>query len=315
MIFCNAGETIGYKNTKIQSQIEILYGVTLWSFLLSIPTIIIYSLVGEGQLFGNFNWVSFAFILLSACLTIASIITWASASKNLPMSIAEGVSEIYIAFLTFFSWLLFGGKLNYWHIILIAVVVLACLVLAFIQNKGGGKSKYNLKLGFIFLAVWVVLSIAKGLIPGLVAVDGLNGFAYNFVLACIMLVASVAFIFSKNSFASHKIKRYPLKRSDGIKLGSKEREEIVSNKKFLKTTISVLKDPWLFVVGFCRTASQISLIYLALKMNLGIVEAVSVFGIVLIMLYERIVMKEKISITSYIILIIIAFATAILGIV
>ncbi len=285
MIFCNAGETIGYKNTKNQNQIDILYGVTLWSFLLSLPPLIIFAIFGKTPLFANFNFTVLAFVLLSAVFTIASIVTWASASKHLPMSIAEGVSEIYIAFLTFFSWLIFGGKLSYWHIILIALVVVACFVLAFIQNKGegGGDKKYNYKFGFIFLSVWVVLSVIKGLIPGAVANDGMNGIVYNFILSTMMLLASLVIILSK--------------------------------RKFKKTTLAVLKDPWLFVVGLCRTVSQISLIYLALKMNLGIVEAVSVFGIVIIMLYERIIMKEKISIASYIILIIIAISTAVLGIV
>ncbi len=283
MIFCNAGETIGYKNTKNQNQGDVLYGVTLWSFILSLPTLIVYAIVSENSFFGNFDLFNFLFILLSACLTIASIITWSTASKHLPMSIAEGVSEIYIAFLTFFSWLFFGGRLTYWHIILIAVVVIACLVLAFIQNKGEKNVNYNYKLGFIFLAVWVTLSIIRGLIPSAVAHEGVNGIAYNFMLSSIMLFSSLIFVLSK--------------------------------KKFVKTTIAVLKDPWLFVVGLCRTVSQISLIYLALKMNLGIVEAVSVFGIVIIMLYERLIMKEKISIASYIILLIIAVATAVLGIV
>lgn len=289
MIFCNAGETIGYKNTKNENQIDILYGVTLWSFLLSIPTLIVFAIASKTSIFGNFDWVGFAFILLSAVITVASIVTWSSASKNLPMSIAEGVSEIYIAFLTFFSWLLFGGELNYLHIILIALVVIACFVLAFIQNKGDGskKGKYNYKIGFIFLAVWVVLNIIKGLVPAVLAKDGMNGIAYNFILSSVMFLASfIILLTSKKSF-----------------------------KNIAKTTLSVIKDPWLFVVGLCRTASQISLIYLALKMNLGIVEAVSVFGIVLIMLYERLIMKEKISIASYIILLIIAVATAVLGIV
>ncbi len=285
MIFSNAGETIGYKNTKCQSQLDVLYGVTLWSFILSIPTLAIFLLIKSDGLFENLSWVNFAFIVIATILTISSIALWASASKHLPMSIAEGVSEIYIAFLTFFSWLLFGGKLNAWHIVLISIVVIACLVLAFIQNKGTKCAKsYNYKLGFIFLAVWVVLSIVKGLVPGALANNGMNGIAYNFILNAVMFFAVFIFIAFRR-------------------------------KAIFKVTKLVLRDPWLFVIGLCRIASQISLIYLALKMNLGIVEAVSVFGIVIIMLYERLIMKEKISIASYIILLIIAFATAVLGLI
>lgn len=280
MILTNAGETISYKNTKVKNGLDILFGVSFWSLFLSILSLPLSLCIGSGQLFENFNWINFGLISFGTVLALLSITFWAKASNDMPMSIAEGVSEIYIAFLTFFSWLLFGGVLTIWHIVLIAVVVLSCLFLAFIQNKQNGKQKnYNYKRGFIFLAFWVIVYIIRGLIPGALADAGMNGIAYNFILNLLMFIVVLIIVLVKKR---------------GSFVGLKE----------------TLKDPWLFIIGLCRTASQISLLQLAFTMNLGVVDAVSVFGIVLIMLYERFIMKEKISWQSYILLIFIAVATA-----
>ena len=285
MILSNAGETISYKNSKSENQLDILFGVSFWSLLLSSLAMAIFCIVDSESIVAGFHWENWLYILAFSVLGILTIIFWSKASKNLPMSIAEGVSEIYIAFLTFFSWLLFGGKLTIWHIVLILVVVVACFLLAFLQNKNKyAKEKYNYKLGFIFLAVWVIIYIVRGLLPGALASSGMNGIVSNFFL-CIVMQIIIIFILL--------IKKHSIK----------------------KATINSLKDPWLFVNGLCRMANQISLMYLAFSMNLGVVEAVSVFGIVLIMLYERFVMKEKISLLSYVILVIIAIATAALVII
>ncbi len=281
MVFTNAGETISYKNTKTENQFDVLFGVTLWSLILSIPSLALFLIPGSGTLFSGFDLKDLGFIALATVLAISSICLWSIASRHLPMSIAEGVSEIYIAFLTFFSWLFFGGRLTIWHIVLIVIVVVACLLLAFIQNRNNNVKSYNFKRGFLFLAFWVVVYIIRGLIPGALANSGMNGVTYNLLLNLMMFIIVLIVM-------------------------------IIKKRLNLKTIFTVLKDPWLFVIGLCRTSSQISLVYLALKMNLGVVDAVSVFGIVLIMLYERLIMKEKISWQSYIILVFIAIATAML---
>lgn len=78
------------------------FGVSFWSLFLSIISLPLSLCIGSGQLFENFNWINFGLISFGTVLALLSITFWAKASNDMPMSIAEGVSEIYIAFLTFF---------------------------------------------------------------------------------------------------------------------------------------------------------------------------------------------------------------------
>lgn len=282
MILSNAGETISYKNTKVSDSSTVLFGVTFWSLILSLPILFVAGLCGDNLNFDAISMSDVGYLLLVTVMSLFSIVFWAKASQHLPMSIAEGVSEIYIAFLTFFYWLIFGGRLSVWHIILLCLVIFACLLLAYFQN-GKKVAKYNYKIGFFFLSLWVILYIIKGLIPGALAKSGMSGVVYNFVLNLLMFLITFVYM-------------------------------VIKKKNVFKLTKVILKDKWLMIVGICRIANHISLINLALKMNLGIVDAVSVFGLVIITLYERLIMKEKINWKCYILLAIIAVCTALLGI-
>ena len=311
MIFANAGETIAYKNTKCKSNFNIMFGVTFWSFVLSLPLLFFYLLYKSDLPFQIAN-INLLFVLSISILSLITIVCWAKVSQNMPMSIAEGVSEIYIAFLTFFCWLIFGGRLTYLHAIIIALVVFLCIALAFLQNKKYSqkclikskkllkfnfflgfsiknnkiivkKKNSNYKIGLIFLSVWVVLYVCKSILPRAVAQNNVNGLVYNFLLETMTFLFAIFLSFCKK----------------------------MNFRDLFKTCL----DKWLFLIGLCKTAAHSVILYLALKMNLGIVEAVSVFGIVIVMLYERFVMKEKLNILSYILLIFIAISTCILALI
>ena len=311
MIFANAGETIAYKNTKCKSNFNIMFGVTFWSFFLSLPLLFFYLLYKNDFTFQVTN-INLLFVLLISILSLMTIVCWAKVSQNMPMSIAEGISEIYIAFLTFFCWLIFGGRLTYLHAVIIALVVFLCIALAFLQNRKYSqkclikskkllkfnfflgfsiknnkiivkKKNSNYKIGLIFLSVWVVLYVCKSILPRAVAQDNVNGLVYNFLLETMTFLFTIFLSFCKK----------------------------MNFRDLFKTCL----DKWLFLIGLCKTAAHSVILYLALKMNLGIVEAVSVFGIVIVMLYERFVMKEKLNILSYILLIFIAISTCVLALI
>ena len=80
-------------------------------------------------------------------------------------------------------------------------------------------------------------------------------------------------------------------------------------------TQQVLTDPYLVILGLVRVASQIAIIHLAIVMNLGLIDAIAVLGLVIIMLFERVIMKQKLNKWSYPLLVIIMIATFMLMIV
>ena len=277
VVLSNAGETICYKNSKVQKHDEVLFGVTFWSFLLSLLAFIIFLFTG-GDFFISLDYVTILYIFLMSILNVFCIISWSITSKNLPMSVAEGVSEIYIAILTFLSWLCFGGEIDIWDISLVLVLVLSCILLAFVQKRE--KIKGNYKIGLIFLTIWVVFAVFKGLLPGFIA--GSEMFSYIFLL---------------NLFIFLEVNLYFL----------------IRRKKF-NNFLPAIRDPYLFGVGLSRVVSQIVVIILALTVNLGIIDAVGVLGLVLIMLYERFIMKNKISLKTIILLIVITLSSGALAI-
>lgn len=278
VVLSNAGETICYKNSKVQNHTEVLFGVTFWSFLLSLIAFIIFLFAG-GDFFSGLDWVTILYIFLMSILNIFCILTWSITSKNLPMSVAEGVSEIYIAILTFLSWLCFGGNIDVWDISLVLVLVVSCILLAFVQKRE--KVKGNYKIGLIFLTIWVVFAVGKGLLPGIIAGSEVENFSYIFLLNLFIFLEVNLFF-------------------------------LIRRKKY-NNFIYTIRDPYLFGVGLSRVVSQIVVIILALTVNLGIIDAVGVLGLVLIMLYERFIMKNKISLKTIILLIIITLSSGALA--
>lgn len=272
LILTNAGETIGYKGATGNAK-DVAWGVTFWSVIFSLP-VSLALMFFMPHATSAINWGQLGLLLIMSLIGVATIYFWAQASKHLPMSIAEGVSEIYIALLAIFCWLFFGKSLNIWQIVLISVVIMLCLILALAQCSPKSSTKYNTKLGFIFLAVWVGLSVIKGALPS--AITGLS--AATFVLGqnAIMLVVCL----------------------------------LIQNKRALPATKAAAKNPYIMFVALCRVVSQLSIFYLASRINLGLADAISVCGLVLIMLYERFVFKEKINPYCYPILILLIAATA-----
>ncbi len=269
MVFTNAGETICYKNTKEKNSFFSCFNITFWSFIFSIIIFVVYAIIDGASIFSNFNWFDILIILGLAVLSIFNIISWHISSNNMPMSIAEGVSEIYIVFLTLFSWLIFGGAITVIQIVMIALVIVSCLGLSFIQKKEETKD-YNLKKGFVFLTLWIIVAVIRGLIPGQLSSTGLHPSIYSLILNFLMLMMSLALI---------KIKKQNIKQS-----------------------LQSIKDPFCIIIAICRNVGQIIIIYLATQINLGVIDAVSVLGLVLIAIYERFIMKEKLSWISYILL-------------
>ncbi len=272
MVFTNAGETIGYKCTKSCTG-DAAFGVAFWSAIISLPA-------GLGLLFylpakSSANFAEIGFLCLLSVLGVLTVYCWAKASKHLPMSIAEGVSEVYIALLAIVCWIFFGQALNGWQIGLICAILVACLLLAVLEGgKSATEKKCNPKIGFVFLGIWVLISVIKGALPS--AVTSLHPAIYLMVQNYIMLLICGACI----------------------------------AKKFPKTLKNVVTDPWLMVVGFCRVVSQLCVFYLASRMNLGVADAVSVCGLVIIMLFERLATKERINPYCYPILLLLIAATA-----
>lgn len=279
MVLTNAGETICYKNTKEKDSFFSCLNICLWSFILSILVFLVYLGVDGKDIFVNFNWVDVVFILILALLSIFNIISWFVASRNMPMSIAEGVSEIYIAFLTLFSWLFFGGELTILQICMVALVIVSCICLSFFQ-KSNKVNDYNLKKGFFFLVAWIIVAVARGLIPGKLSNSGLHPALYSLILNFFMLLIALILV---------KVKKQNVVKS-----------------------FRTLKDSFIILISVCRIVGQLVIIYLATIINLGIIDAVSVLGLVIIVLYERIIMKEKISMLSYLFLLLITVGSFIL---
>ncbi len=276
MVLTNAGETICYKNTKEKNSFFSCFNITFWSFVFSIVVFLIYFIIDGASIFNNFNWVDILIIFGLAALSIFNIISWHISSNNMPMSIAEGVSEIYIAFLTLFSWLIFGGTISIVQIIMIACIIISCISLSFLQKRDCRKD-YNLKKGFIFLTLWIVVAVVRGLIPGQLSSTGLHPSVYSLLLNFLMLTMTTALI---------KIRKQKVKQS-----------------------FKSIKDPFCIIIAVCRNVGQLIIIYLATQMNLGVIDAVSVLGLVLIAMYERIIMKEKLSWISYILLVLITIGS------
>jgi len=279
IILINATETIGFKNSKTNNSLKVLFGMSLFSTIISFPFFLFSLIKGGISIFETFNLYTLFCLIVAATFTFFNIIFWSKICKNMPMSIAEGIADVYIVFLTFFSWLFFGGRLEWYHIILMLTVVISCIVLGFFSKSETNK-KYNYHKGFLFLILWIILAIPRNLIPGVISQTTINPFVYSFLLNLLTFIPAAIIMLHKKQ----------------IKESSKQ----------------IIKDPYLMILGLARTGYELIVLYLATRVNLGIIDAISVAGLILIMLYERIIMKEKINNKAYPILIIILIATTLL---
>lgn len=268
-------ETISYKYFK-ENKITVILGVCFFTFAFFGITFFVYSLINSELLLANINFFSLYSTFINAILYMIGILLWILAVKNIYVSIAAPLSNFQIVLTTFFSWLLFADVLSVYEIIILIVLLVACVLLGFETNKQSAKkNKIESKkflIGLMFLTLWIVATVTRNILTKTVILNSLHPVTFQtFKFFFASLVSAVLFLI----------------------FNRKKKGEMANQLR------TVIKNKWYYFIGIANTVSGIIFLLLIQNHNIGLIQAMANLSSVLIIIYSRLVFKEKISILSY----------------
>ena len=214
--------------------------------------------------FHNISWLVMLIMFVKGIFWIAQVFVWVRGIKYVPVSIADPFTMVNMLVLLGLSWLIFSDAVSYLEIVLVIIVFGACLTMGMLQHKQE-KTTSNHKryiIGMLWISLWVLLSTINTCATRFVAEEGLNIFTFCF-LECV--------------FA------FPLTLLVIWFCG-------VSLKETFKKSIG---DEIQYGIGVVDNVPTYLWIPLALTMNLGILEAITVLSTVITIIIGVIFMREK----------------------
>ena len=213
--------------------------------------------------FDNLSWDVWLLILARAAITILQIFLWVKGIKYVPVSIADPFSLNNMLFLLGFSWVIFGDALPWWSILLVVIIYVTCFIMGILQHKQegttGNAKNYAKGLAWIFL--WTVAATGGTLLTRYIAED-INIFTMAFIKSAFVLALCLLLI-------------------------------IVCRQSIVKIFKTVIGDKVQYGIGFFDNINIYFYIPLALVMNLGVLDAITVTATIIVILIGVVFMKEK----------------------
>jgi len=266
------------KNTH--SKMVTLFGLAFWASAFAMVAFGFSFLIFD-DVFANFTWQAFGWIVLRTVLGALSVITWVGTVKYLPVSIGVSLQPARMFPLLVIGVFIFGDAVGL-PAILIAVALFAfCLILGIIQYRAErAAANPNYWKGFMWLLGWLLVATPKMAILRHIGELDVNIILFISIV-CVMTLAG--------SFACLLLTRTSIRA----------------------TFKTIVRDPKMIPLGILDDWWVLLYLPLVMTMNIGVLEAIMVSAVALTVLAGVVLLRERIRWTAYpIIAAIIACAVA-----
>ncbi|MCL2846227.1 MAG: EamA family transporter [Firmicutes bacterium] len=133
MVIASTAEALLWKKNK-RGPLEAAGGSALWGLVLSAVVFAVTVFIGQ-DVFANITWQNIGLIVAVNVFTIICVGSWVMVLRNMPISIASPISLVRLVFLVFFSWLIFGGDLSIWQILVVGLIFIVCAMLGYFSER------------------------------------------------------------------------------------------------------------------------------------------------------------------------------------
>ena len=306
MVLASAIEALLWKKNQ-HGPLETMVGSALWGSVIASP-ILIGTIFFYDNIFVGWAWDLIGYTVLVNVFTMICVAAWVMVLRNMPISIANPISLVRLVFLMFFSWLIFGGGLSIWEILLVGGIFFFCAMLGYFQMRGGKNQStlscscgplgqcgpsctpterqvHNYKMGLLYMGVWLVSLVALEMFAKTVMSRDVIATTYVFIRFWLFFVACIPLIF-------------------------------ILRRGRLKQTARAVASPYIIGIGILwAVASALFNTLLGMGMNVGIVSAINTAAVPLVILGGVLIFKERIRWYSYIFIILILASTVTLSLI
>lgn len=285
--FGYALESICYKYYEKINLSTTILAVTFWTLLGYLATSVFFVLIDFNLYTQNISFINIVFTAINSVFLLLQMILWVKMIRHLKMSIASPIINFQIIIISILSWLFFNDSLNKTEIVLIILMFVFCILLGFFEGKQKTKPESkdekqktaidkNFFIGIMFAFLWMSTNITRSLLTKNLMISNLNPMAYQTIYYLF------AFIFATVFFLIHNKKE--------------------NNKNLNDSLQKVFKYKWFKVVLFATLLSGFAHNIIIKNYNIGLISAILSINSIIVIIYGRIVFKEKISKPTYFVL-------------
>jgi drug/metabolite transporter (DMT)-like permease len=282
LILNNVLCSICYKRTNRSAAVT-LFSDAVWGVIIFIFAFCI-SFAFYENVFVGVNTKIVFLICLHALSMVFCVLTWALSVKHVHMSIAEVISMSRMLFLLVLSWLIFNDTVRVVGICLVVLIFVSCAVLGLLQFNTENKQNLGKRyiFGVSFLGAWVLFATISGLLMKEINISPILPTTYCLIVGLAFFAISLPVL-------------------------------LLSRQKFRQSIRACFCDKAQIGIGITDNIWMFFYIPLAIFMNLGVLEAMLQISTVLVVLWGVIIMREKISLWAYPLIIIVIVASVILS--
>lgn len=293
------GYTLQTISAKYQSRFKnttVMLGVSVWAMLGSLVALVIYGIFNFSTIFVGLTGQNLFLIFVNGTIKIAQIVFWIQAIRHIKLSIIDTLANFQIIIMTAASWILFADIISPLSISLIVLLFLLCILLSASQYSKQPKTlpqqlntqNKSTAVGLLFLLLWILITVGKNLLTKQLGLESVNTFMFQFLQFFVASVVSLVLFLLANK---HNITQ--IKQQLGI----------------------ALKNRWFKIDSLGYILAENMFFLIITSYNVGLVQALTSLYSVFVIAYSRVVLKEKISWITYIIIAFILATVVTLGIV
>ena len=265
LVLIAAIEGICWKANR-QSPLDTIFGISVIGVFFALA-IFGLSFSWEDAPFANLTWTTVGWTALINVLVIIRVMAWVKILKYVFLSVADPLSLLWLVFLTFFSWLIFGGSLGGWEIGAVALILVSGMALGFGQRSERGHRNY--KLGLAFLVLWLVAAVTNELLAKQITIEGLAPATYS-ALRFLIIVPMCLVLY------------------------------LVLRRNPIKTLKSVCRDKIIIAISFLFAVGTVVYMTLLVGMNVGVLHSILTAATPLVVLMSIFIFKERLRWYNYI---------------
>ncbi|MCL2846804.1 MAG: hypothetical protein FWE38_03880 [Firmicutes bacterium] len=284
MVLAFAVENILWKRNRLKP-LTSLIGNAIWRFVFVMSVFLVFlAIMGDG-VFDGLTWGVVGLTFTLHIFGVSAVMLWVKTMQNLCVSIAEPLSLFRIIPLTLLSWVIFGGRLTVWEILLVTLIFLLCGSLGFFQGRTEAD-KGCFKKGVCYIALWTCCVVSMDLIINHMSYTGVHPITFSALRAItFLMVASTVFLIFKRGGRITAIK-------------------------------TVLRNKIMIAIGAIFAVHSILFITLLLHIdNVGILTAIGVASVPLVVLWGVVFMRDRLRWYSFVFIAMIVACVAALTII
>jgi len=304
MVIAGSIEALLWKKNK-HGPLDTMVVSAFWGFVLA-AVVLPFTVIWNDNVFADITGMTILYTVMVNVFTMICVASWVMVLRNMPISIANPISLVRIVFLLFFSWLIFGGSISIWEIVLVAAIFILCSSLGYLQGRKSSPDSIvtaccgplgqcgpsctvpqectqNFTKGIAYMILWVASLVALEMFATAAIHGGIFPPTYVFIRFGLFFVMSVPLVFIFRS-------------------------EVSKNPR-------VMFNRWLVGIGVLWAIASTFFNTLIRTLNVGIVSAMNTATVPIVVLGGVFIFREKIRWYSYIIIFMILACVVLLSLV